>query len=243
MGGDIEKNVAHHLEFARKAAEQSAQLLVFPELSLTGYELDIARAQAISTASPRLDALRNFAVEASMTIVAGAPVLHESGDLHIGAFIFKPDGAISTYSKQHVHESEQHVFTSGPGAPPFRVGDATVALAICADASHSQHAATAASHGASIYAVGVMITKEDYPRKAGLMQQYAKEHGMTVLMANYSGTTGGWKAAGRSAVWSEDGSMVAVAPDAEEALLVWTAKSTRRQHDTSAQSTKRGVLE
>lgn len=218
--GDISRNVAHHLRFAAIAAGRGVRLLIFPELSLTGYELSLARANPIRPDSASLDPLRNIAGHASMTMVVGGPLLSDSGALHIAAFVLHPDGSVSTYTKQHVHESEQGVFTSGPGGAVLRIDDETVALAICADASHASHAAAAKSHGASVYAAGAMITEDAYQRKAGLLQGYAAEHRMAVLLANHSGVTGGETSAGKSAVWSEEGRLVAASAGAEEALVI-----------------------
>jgi predicted amidohydrolase len=216
--GDVAWNVAHHLVLAAQAAELGAQLIVFPELSLIGYELDLARASVLPPGSPLLDPLRRLAVEARITIVAGAPLPH--GDqLHIGAVAFQPDGGYSTYSKQHVHVSEEHVFTSGPGGALLSVGDSAVALAICRDASFPAHAEAAVQRGAQVYAAGAMIVPEDYQRKAGLLQGYAASHGLVVMLANYAGTTGGEVSAGRSAIWHQD-KVVVSAPDASEMLLI-----------------------
>jgi predicted amidohydrolase len=218
--GDISRNVAHHLRFGAIAAERGAQLLVFPELSLTGYELTIARSNAVRADSSDLDPLRDLATHAHMTVVVGAPVLNEKDELHIAALAIHPGGSVLTYTKQHVHQSEEEVFTSGPGGPALLVGGATVALAICADATHPQHAAGAAARGANVYAVGVMITDDAYARKVALLRNYALEHRMAVLMANYSGITGGCVPAGKSALWSEDGQLVAASTGTEEALVI-----------------------
>jgi predicted amidohydrolase len=155
-----------------------------------------------------------------MTVVVGAPMLNDKDQLHIAAFAIRPDGTMSIYTKQYVHQSEEEVFTSGPGGPALLVENATVALAICADATHPQHAASAAARGANVYAVGVMITEEGYARKVALLRNYALEHRMAVLMANYSGATGGEVSAGKSALWSEDGQLVAATIGTEEALVV-----------------------
>src|SRR5437867_1367941 len=69
--GDISRNVAHHLRFGTIAAERGAQLLVFPELSLTGYELTIARSNAVRPDTSDLDPLRHLATHAHMTVVVG----------------------------------------------------------------------------------------------------------------------------------------------------------------------------
>ena len=218
--GDISRNVAHHLRFAAIAAEYGVRMLIFPELSLTGYELGLARASAIHPDSAWLDPLRDFAARTGMTVVAGGPLVNDSGALHIAAFLLHPDGSVGTHTKQHVHESEQGVFTSGPGGAVLRIGDEAIALAICADASHASHAATAAARGASVYAAGAMITDDAYHHKARLLEGYAVEHGMAVLLANYSGVTGGEISAGKSAIWREDGRIVAASGATEEALVI-----------------------
>jgi len=202
------------------AAERGAQLLVFPELSLTGYELSIARSNALRPDGSDLSPLRHLATHAQMTVVVGAPLLDDQDELHIAAFAIRSDGSVLTYTKEYVHQSEEGVFRSGPGGPAFLVEDVTVALAICADATHPEHAARAAARGATVYAVGVMITEDGYTRKAALLKSYALEHRMAVLMANYSGTTGGSVSAGKSALWSEDGQLVAASAGSEEALVV-----------------------
>jgi predicted amidohydrolase len=218
--GDVSRNISHHLRFGSIAAEHRAQLLIFPELSLTGYELTLARENVVRPASSDLDPLRSLAADAQMTTVVGAPVLNDENELHIAALVIRPDGSVSTHTKEHVHQSEEHVFTSGRGGPPLLVEDATVALAICADATHPEHAAKAAARGANVYAVGVMIDDNGYSRKVALLRNYAVEHRMAVLMANYSGLTGGELSAGKSGLWSEDGRLVTASSGTEEALIV-----------------------
>ncbi|HYD91462.1 MAG TPA: nitrilase-related carbon-nitrogen hydrolase, partial [Flavobacterium sp.] len=44
--GDITKNIDKHLRFTTSAIENSAALIVFPELSLTNYEPELAQALA-----------------------------------------------------------------------------------------------------------------------------------------------------------------------------------------------------
>src|SRR5207302_10081052 len=97
-----------------------------------------------------------------------------------------------------------------------------VALAICADASHPQHAARAATRGANVYAVGAMVVENEYARKAVLLQRYATDHRMAVLLANYSGATGGLVSAGMSTIWSEDGQVIGESTGTEESLIVGT---------------------
>ena len=222
LPGNVAHNVVHHLRFGALAAEHGVQLLVFPELSLTGYELALARANAIDPDSAALDALRELAARTGITVVAGAPVPSDSGGLYAAALVFRPDCSVLTHTKVHVHESELPFFLPGDGGAVFSAGEAAVGLAICRDASFAEHAAQAAAHGANVYAAGVMIDEAGYQRKAPLLRQYAAAHKMAVLMANYSGVTGGELSAGKSAIWSEDGEVVAACAGSEEALVIGT---------------------
>jgi len=223
--GNISQNVARHLRFGAMAADNDAQLLVFPELSLTGYEPAIARSNAIRPGSTCLDPLRRLAEEAHMTVVVGAPLLNDEDQLHIAAFAIRPDGSVSTYTKEHLHPGEEQTFTPGMGGPVLLVEDANVALAICADTTHPRHAASAAARGANVYASGVLIAENGYAPDTALLRNYALDHRMAILMANYSGVTGGWVSAGKSAIWSENGTLVATSRGTEEALVVGTRRN------------------
>ena len=46
--GDIDANIGKHLSFIEKAAEFKSNLIVFPELSLTGYEPTLAKELALN---------------------------------------------------------------------------------------------------------------------------------------------------------------------------------------------------
>ena len=55
--GDVDANMERHVRLVHVAADAHARVLVFPELSLTGYELDLAGSQAFTESDPRLTPL------------------------------------------------------------------------------------------------------------------------------------------------------------------------------------------
>jgi hypothetical protein len=69
---------------------------VFPELSLTGYELDLANELAFSQDAARLLQLIDAASSHRTTLIVGAPVRIESR-LYIGALIIFPNRAVTRY--------------------------------------------------------------------------------------------------------------------------------------------------
>jgi predicted amidohydrolase len=159
-----------------------------------------------------------------MTVVVGAPVPNGANELHLAALALCPDSSVLTYAKQHLHSGEERFFVPGSDGLTLPVEDAVVALAICADTTHPEHAAYAAARGATVYAAGVMLSENGYARDTAQLEQYAREHRMAVLMANHSVPNGGWVPAGKSAIWSEDGSLVAASPGTAEALVIATRR-------------------
>src|SRR3954467_10070685 len=74
--GDLDANLAKHLEYIDKAREMGASLLVFPELSLTGYYLqDITNQIGMSVSPPApplqtlLDASRKYDMDLSVGFI------------------------------------------------------------------------------------------------------------------------------------------------------------------------------
>jgi predicted amidohydrolase len=220
LPGDVAGSVARHVELVQRAAGQGAQFTVFPELSLTGYDRGLTRADAVAPDDSRLAPLQRVADDLGMLIIAGAPLVSTSGELLIGALCFSPNRGVVTYSKRFLHEGEEVAFVAGSGGAPLALGDQTVCVAICAEIAHPEHAAEAASRGAGIYAASCFITPGGYAHDAALLAGYAREHRMTVAMANYGAPTSQWQSAGGSAIWSSDGMLLAEGPPEGEAVVM-----------------------
>ena len=219
--GDLSTNIARHIQFMELAARQGIDFLLFPELSLTGYEPSLARELAQTPDAEVLQPLRELARQSAMTTVVGLPLHQPSSDaIMIGALIFAADGSQTTYTKQHLHSGEEAVFSPGYGGALLDIGSEHVALSICADLTCPSHAHTAALKGAGVYAASVLISENGYARDSGLLQGYAKEHPMGVLMANHGGHSGGWACAGRSAFWSPGGNLVVSAAGTGDCLVI-----------------------
>lgn len=218
--GDIAANVARHVMLAAIAARHGARMIVFPELSLTGYEPGLVAELALRADDARLAPLRDAACCEGIVIVAGAPLANSGGLPLIAVLTFQPDGVTHVYTKQHLHDGEAAAFAPGQGGAALMVDGARMALAVCAEITHASHAAAAAAAGAQLYAASVLVSENGYAADAALLQGYAATHALPVLMANHGGPTGGWHSAGRSAVWDEAGALVGAAPGGGECLLL-----------------------
>ena len=70
-------NLEEHLRMGKKAADNGACLLLFPEMSLTGYMRVGAAENSVTVYDVRLDPLRELVAERNIIIIAGAPLLLE----------------------------------------------------------------------------------------------------------------------------------------------------------------------
>jgi predicted amidohydrolase len=206
--GDVIADLEEHLKLAGIAAEKGAEIVVYPELSLTGYELDLAEELAFVEDDSRLEPLEQAAAEHQAILVAGAPARLASG-LHIGAFLLYPDGRSEVYTKHHLYGGEHGYFQPAGRDPMVELRGEKLAFAICADTSHARHAQVAADRGASIYMAGVCFSKEGFEKSAGQMRDYARQHGMVTVLANSGGPATGFESAGNSSIWSERGGLLA----------------------------------
>ena len=223
VASDLAGSVGDHVRLATLAAEHGARLVIFPELSLTGYDLGLTEDDALEPADPRLEPLREAADSAEIVVVAGAPVLSPRG-LHIGALHLGPGRRVATYAKEHPHGDENRSFVPGDGGAPVSLGGELVAFAICADTMHPEHVARAVEGGATVYAASSFYTHACYDADAELLRSHARRHGVLVMMANLAGPVGDTSGAGGSAIWTGDGTRIACAPPDGEALVL--ARST-----------------
>ena len=217
--GDVDANAEAHLRVMEAAADAGVDVLIFPELSLTGYELALADALQTSLDDERLLPLQTLAAKAGMLTKVGMPMRARSGKPYLGALVL--GGVVPRlYAKMHLHDSETDYFQPGNDYGTFVHKGAAVAAAICADLTHASHAAGCKALGADIYAVGALINEAAWAREEPLLAGYAREHGMAVIFANHASQSGDHKPVGMSSIWAPGGDLVARADSTEETLVV-----------------------
>lgn len=220
VAGDVAANLQTHLRFIAAARAEGVQLLVFPELSLCGYELALLRACAMTPHDPRLQALR--AAAAGMTVIVGAPLIDDGAARPcIASITLMADGGTRVYRKQYLHDGEARHVQPGPiGASVHALHGQRYVEAICADTTHAAHAQAAADAGATLYVAGVLISVSGYEADAALLRGYAATHNMGVLLANHASDSGGYAVAGNSAFWAPGGQLLAQADGQGDCLVI-----------------------
>ncbi len=223
VAGDVQANLEEHVRLARLAASEGARLVLFPELSLTGYELALADGLAFSENDPRLDPLLDVAASHNITLVVGAPV-RLGPSLFIGAFILPPDRTKGIYTKHRlgafsssascdsfdgiVPPAEATVFQPGDRNPLICLQDQVAAVAVCADIGRPAHAELAAERGADTYLASMFVIPSDFDGEIAKLSRYAVQYRMMTALANFGSPSGGLRSAGHSSIWSDTGELL-----------------------------------
>jgi predicted amidohydrolase len=204
LSNDVAANALTHAGTVRSAR---ARVVVFPELSLTGYEL---RASPIAVDDPRLAPIVEACAETGSVALAGAPVLGEAGETSIAMLAINGTGATVAYRKMWLGTTEIDRFSPGTEPAVLEVDGWRLGLAICKDAGTSQHAIDTAMLGIDAYVVGSVKAADEAALQDERARRVATEHAIWVAVASCAGRTGGGydPAAGRSGIWASDGAVV-----------------------------------
>jgi NAD+ synthase (glutamine-hydrolysing) len=132
--GKISENFQFHVEKINSAINDKVDLIIFPELSLSGYHLmDIAADIALT---PGDEIIRQFnTLSRDIDILVGAPVEETSGIIHNCALYFSKGQLLHTHRKVQLPTfgmfQEHMIFKAGNEFRSFRVGDFTAGIVIC----------------------------------------------------------------------------------------------------------------
>jgi predicted amidohydrolase len=203
----VAANAVAHAATVRSAG---ARVVVFPELSLTGYELD---APAITAEDLRLGPIVEACAEAGSVALVGAPVRGQAGRSHIAMLAIDGAGATVAYKKMWLGTAESERFTPGGRPAVLDVDGWRLGLAICKDTGVPQHAFDTAALGIDAYVAGAVKSVEETALQDERARRVATDHQVWVAVASFAGSTGGGyaQAAGRSSIWTSDGLAIAQA--------------------------------
>lgn len=217
---DINRNINQHISLIETAIECESDLILFPELSLTGYEPQKAENLSLSMQDQRLKIFQELADRNNLILIIGAPV-RIRGNIIIGSLIFKPDSEIQLYQKQYLHPDEEKCFTNGINESPIIHTDPRISLAICYEISLDDHLDSATKGGSQVYLASVAKTKSGVEEASNRLSLIAKNYSIPVLMANCCGPSEEGICAGLTAVWDNSGERVATLDESNPGILTY----------------------
>lgn len=201
---DLAATVAAHADAVRRAA---GRLVVFPELSLTGYAMD---APPVDPRDPVLHPLVAACRETGSTALAGAPVAVRGGTA-IGVLGIDASGARPVYEKMSLGGPEVRHFVPGTCPGVVAVDGWRVGLGVCKDTRITGHLEATAALGIDLYAAGVVHLPGELHELDVRAGRIARDFGVPVVLAGFAGPMGGGFAetSGGSGVWDATGALLA----------------------------------
>lgn len=146
--GETEGNLKKIAASAAHASNEGANLILFPELSITGFipnhpvgdhsvwlrqALVAARQAAQPIPGPAVDTLIEIAAGSGILIAAG--MLEDAGNvLHNAHVLVGPDGLLGVWRKMHIPMFEMPFYNGGPAPPVAVTPFGRVGVNICFDA-------------------------------------------------------------------------------------------------------------
>ena len=218
--GGIAANIEKHKSLINLAILQKVDAVFFPELSITGYEPELAHELATTQDDLRLDTFQSISDSREITIGIGVPTVADS-EVRISMVVFQPNRARQTYSKQQLHTDEMPFFVSGNSQLILTIADRKIAPAICYESLQADHAEKANQLGAEIYLASVAKSQKGVDKAWVHYPAIAKKYAMPVLMSNCVGFCDNFESAGQSAVWTKTGELAAQLDNQSEGLLVF----------------------
>ena len=137
---DKTSNIEKMKAYAEKAKEEGAELVIFPELSLTDYLVrDLIYELAEPIPGPSVEKMMEIAKQNKIYIVFGMPEMSKKAEsvIYNTAVLVGPEGYIGKYRKMHLptHSvfEEKRYFRQGYETPVFETQIGRIGLMICYD--------------------------------------------------------------------------------------------------------------
>jgi len=218
--GNISANLDDHYKFIEKASEFGTNLIVFPEMSITGYSTENVCNMSFVMNDSRLDGLQKYANKFGMTLVAGAPI-KIGGHFYIASFIISPEKQMLIYTKQYLHTAEEGFFKSSFSYnPQLKIEEEAISFAICADIENPKHLADARKSKATLYIPSIFFSVKGIYLAQINLSNYAKIFSLNILVSNFCGQINGVNAGGKSAFWNKQGEKIGELDIYKQGLLV-----------------------
>jgi len=222
--GDLDANIEKMREFASRAKQSGAEIVVFPEMSDTGYSMPAIQKYARRWKEGVVPQLQLFAKQLSIAIIAGVSDRDGERIYNAQAFIDSRGNLIAKYRKTHLVTAapldERPVFSAGDQFVSSKIDMFTLGMTICYDLRFPEVCRKlAVDHQANLI---VNSSAWPFPRVEHLRVlalARAVENQIYVVIANRVGTDDGVMLCGSSVIVDPYGVILAAASADREEII------------------------
>jgi 5-aminopentanamidase len=217
----IDKNLEIIHRKALSAAEQGADLIIFPELFLSGYNIgQTVQELAEQSDGPACQQASQIAREANIAILYGYPEKLDTAVYNSALLIDRKGNALANYRKTHLYGSyEKKFFQPGDALVITELEGLNIGILICYDVEFPEAVRALTYAGADLIAVPTALMK-DYCRVAEhVVPTRAYESTIYVAYVNRCGSEGDLTYCGRACLVGPDGRVILRAGESDELLI------------------------
>jgi len=222
LEGDVDGNLRALGEAAGRARAYGADLLITPEMFVTGYNIGERLDEVVTDDLP--DRIRTAVRESGLAMAVGTGIRRPDGIANSVLLVDADGSLIARYDKTHLFGPlDRSLFVAGGSLSPvidFR--GVRLAMLICYDVEFPENVRALALAGAQLVVVPT-AQMEPYEFIAEhLIRVRAWENQIAIAYANRVGSEGRLHYVGRSSIVNADGSVLAHAGATDHDLLVAT---------------------
>ncbi len=191
---DTAGNMAVINEWIAKAQETKVNLLLFPELCVTGYSTTCDLA-ALNREHPACRELARISQEANMVLSVGM-AWQDDNDArkYLAHCLWLPDGECYIYRKTHLGAREKNMYTAGNILPVFALPQARVGVQLCLEHHFPEVSQTLVLKGAELilcpHAIPRLTPEERREKWHISLRARAYDNCVYILAANQVGSNG-----------------------------------------------------
>lgn len=228
---DKDTNLQRALEYIEHMGEQQADLVIFPELYLTGYTADKDFFKlSESVPGQTTHTLAKYAAKFNVNVIMGMPTLSRlyPNIVYNSAVFINPEGVIQVYNKTHlatvfaegVRFQEGLFFKCGREYPVFDTKIGRIGILICMDALLPEPARILAAKGAELI-VGIFAAPKPFRKRVELLcRARAAENGVAFVVCNNVGVQDNVDFFGGSMIINSNGDVDACGKYNEEDVVI-----------------------
>jgi N-carbamoylputrescine amidase len=232
--------VAHNLERTRywtiQARKKKADLVIFPEMNLTGYShrREIAE-HAIAATGPEIDWLARLAADHEIALLVGFAEMAEDGRLYASHMAITPGGRTGVYRKVHLAPPEVNHFSPGERLPVFHWSGIRFGIQLCYDAHFPELSTRMAEAAADMIFIPHASPRGQAADKHQSWMRHlparAFDNGLFVVACNQTGDNqNGLVFPGNAVIFSPSGEIIETRLSGNSGMLVADLKADRIRH-------------
>lgn len=222
--GSIDKNIEKHLQLIKLTARHEINLLLFPELSLTGYAPRIANALAIKDDNSKLNIFQEVSDTMNMVICIGVP-LKNGMKSTISMIIYQPCREKIIYSKRLLHPDEEKYFDPGNSQIILDINGNLIAPAICFESTLDSHFMDCSQNGINFYMASVAKGQRAMHSAHQHYCNLSKRNSIIVGVSNSIGQSEDFMSSGHTAIWDRDGKKITELGEDREGVVEYDSNS------------------